>query len=147
MQRSSFCEPLHLQPLSSVRSMQQKTRLACLHGLLCVVLTSCFSVCEITPCNDIRTCCRAAAAFYYSKDGPITVAYISDAYRLLSPAVGTVAAKIIFGIALLASGQNSTITGTLAGDLLGSQPLTSLTCFNSCWSRLMGEWAYVQGKW
>ncbi len=76
-----------------------------------------------------------------------TVAYISDAYRLLSPAVGTVAAKIIFGIALLASGQNSTITGTLAGDLLGSQPLTSLTCFNSCWSRLMGEWAYVQGKW
>ncbi|CAL5218879.1 g614 [Coccomyxa viridis] len=60
----------------------------------------------------------AAAAFYYSKDGPITVAYISDAYRLLSPAVGTVAAKIIFGIALLASGQNSTITGTLAGQVV-----------------------------
>ena len=46
----------------------------------------------------------------------MSVAYISDAYRLLSPAVGTVAAKILFGIALLASGQNSTITGTLAGE-------------------------------
>ena len=45
----------------------------------------------------------------------MSVAYISDAYRLLSPAVGTVAAKVIFGIALLASGQNSTITGTLSG--------------------------------
>ena len=58
---------------------------------------------------------RAAAAFFYNKDGPVSVAYISDAYRLLSPAVGTVAAKVIFGIALLASGQNSTITGTLSG--------------------------------
>ncbi len=43
------------------------------------------------------------------------MAYISDAYRLLSPALGNTAAKWVFGIALLASGQNSTITGTLAG--------------------------------
>ena len=91
--------------------------------------------------HDMGIRCRAAAAFYYSKDGPIAVAYISDAYRLLSPAVGTVAAKIIFGIALLASGQNSTITGTLAGDLLFSQPLTSMTCFDSRWSCLIGEWS------
>ncbi|CAK0779561.1 hypothetical protein CVIRNUC_004804 [Coccomyxa viridis] len=60
----------------------------------------------------------AAAAFFYNKDGPVSVAYISDAYRLLSPAVGTVAAKVIFGIALLASGQNSTITGTLSGQVV-----------------------------
>lgn len=43
--------------------------------------------------------------------------YISDAYRLLAPAVGSNAAKILFGVALLASGQNSTITGTLAGQV------------------------------
>ena len=72
--------------------------------------------CEFSPPTErLATCCRAAAAFFYNKDGPVSVAYISDAYRLLSPAVGTVAAKIIFGIALLASGQNSTITGTLSG--------------------------------
>jgi hypothetical protein len=60
------------------------------------------------------TLCRAAAAFFYGPN-PQDVAYISDAYRLLAPAVGTTAAKILFGVALLASGQNSTITGTLAG--------------------------------
>ena len=58
---------------------------------------------------------RAAAAFHYGATPRTDVAYISDAYRLLSPAVGTLAAKILFGVALLASGQNSTITGTLAG--------------------------------
>lgn len=57
---------------------------------------------------------RAAAAFYYGKEKR-EIAYISDAYRLLEPAVGNLAAKILFGVALLASGQNSTITGTLAG--------------------------------
>lgn len=57
---------------------------------------------------------RAAAAFYYGKEKR-EIAYISDAYRLLEPAVGSLAAKILFGVALLASGQNSTITGTLAG--------------------------------
>lgn len=58
--------------------------------------------------------CRAAAAFYYGRD-KVEVAYLSDAYHLLEPAVGSAAAKILFGVALLASGQNSTITGTLAG--------------------------------
>lgn len=66
-------------------------------------------------------CCRAAAAFYYGKEQQV-VAYLSDAYNLMTPAVGTVAAKILFGIALLASGQNSTITGTLAGMLSSSDP-------------------------
>ena len=59
-------------------------------------------------------CCRAAAAFFYGKEQQV-IALLSDAYNLLTPAVGTVAAKILFGVALLASGQNSTITGTLAG--------------------------------
>lgn len=59
--------------------------------------------------------CRAAAAFHFN--GHQDVAYISDAYQLLSPALGNTAAKVVFGIALLASGQNSTITGTLAGEV------------------------------
>ena len=61
-----------------------------------------------------RLLCRAAAAFYYGRE-KVEVAYLSDAYHLLEPAVGSAAAKILFGVALLASGQNSTITGTLAG--------------------------------
>lgn len=61
--------------------------------------------------------CRAAAAFFYGTEKQ-EVAYLSDAYRLLAPAVGTQAAKILFGVALLASGQNSTITGTLAGAMM-----------------------------
>lgn len=120
MQPSSFCEPLHLHALSSMPIMQHKAGSTRLCGLSVLGTRTIFSAFETTPRNDMGNCCRAAAAFYYSKDGPIAVAYISDAYRLLSPAVGTVAAKIIFGIALLASGQNSTITGTLAGDLLCS---------------------------
>ncbi|MBH8597315.1 Nramp family divalent metal transporter [Thermoactinomyces sp. CICC 10523] len=43
---------------------------------------------------------------------------ISKAYQLLSPILGTSAASILFGVALLASGQNSTLTGTLAGQIV-----------------------------
>jgi NRAMP (natural resistance-associated macrophage protein)-like metal ion transporter len=43
---------------------------------------------------------------------------IQDAYKLLSPTLGAHGASIIFALALLASGQNSTITGTLAGQVV-----------------------------
>eukprot|EP00882_Tetradesmus_deserticola_P021548 GHRQ01023325.1.p4 GENE.GHRQ01023325.1~~GHRQ01023325.1.p4 ORF type:complete len:127 (-),score=38.46 GHRQ01023325.1:92-472(-) len=43
---------------------------------------------------------------------------IQDAYKLLSPTLGARAASIVFALALLASGQNSTITGTLAGQVV-----------------------------
>ncbi len=46
------------------------------------------------------------------------VAEIQDAYRLLSPMLGVTAASGLFAIALLASGQNSTLTGTLAGQIV-----------------------------
>ena len=46
------------------------------------------------------------------------VADITDAYKLLDPVLGVTAASIVFAIALLASGQNSTITGTLAGQVV-----------------------------
>ena len=58
----------------------------------------------------------AAAAFHWS--GHQDVAEIQDAYRLLSPLLGVGIASILFAVALLASGQNSTLTGTLAGQIV-----------------------------
>ena len=58
----------------------------------------------------------AAAVFYRS--GHFEVAAIQDAYKLLSPLMGAGIASTLFAIALLASGQNSSITGTLAGQVV-----------------------------
>jgi manganese transport protein len=58
----------------------------------------------------------AAAVFYRS--GHYEVAAIQDAYKLLSPLLGAAGASTLFAIALLASGQNSSITGTLAGQVV-----------------------------
>ena len=58
----------------------------------------------------------AAAVFHRS--GHFEVAAIQDAYKMLSPLLGAGAASTLFAIALLASGQNSSITGTLAGQVV-----------------------------
>lgn len=58
----------------------------------------------------------AAATFHTS--GNFQVAEIEDAYQLLTPLLGTSLASTVFALALLASGQNSTITGTLAGQII-----------------------------
>ena len=58
----------------------------------------------------------SAAAFHGS--GHENVADIGDAYQLLSPLLGTGAASILFAMALLCSGQNATLTGTLAGQIV-----------------------------
>ncbi|MEW5676646.1 Nramp family divalent metal transporter [Flavobacterium enshiense] len=58
----------------------------------------------------------AAATFY--KNGMFEVAEIQDAHRLLAPLLGTKWASILFALALLAAGQSSTITGTLAGQIV-----------------------------
>ncbi len=58
----------------------------------------------------------AAATFFRS--GNTEVAEIQDAYTLLTPLLGVGAASTVFALALLASGQNSTITGTLAGQIV-----------------------------
>src|ERR1035437_3382178 len=58
----------------------------------------------------------AAAVFHGS--GHEAVAAIGDAYKLLSPLLGTTMASVIFAIALLCSGQNATLTGTLAGQIV-----------------------------
>lgn len=58
----------------------------------------------------------AASVFY--RNGYFQVAEIQDAHRLLEPILGASIAPIAFAIALLASGQSSTITGTLAGQIV-----------------------------
>lgn len=58
----------------------------------------------------------SAATFYFR--GYNDVAEISEAYKLLTPLLGTGLASVLFAAALLASGQNSTITGTLAGQII-----------------------------
>jgi len=58
-----------------------------------------------------------AAATFYS-NGRTDVAEIQDAYKLLTPLLGVSGASAVFALALLASGQNSTITGTLAGQIV-----------------------------
>jgi manganese transport protein len=58
----------------------------------------------------------AAATFHGS--GNENVADIGDAYKLLTPLLGTTAASVLFAVALLFSGQNATLTGTLAGQIV-----------------------------
>ena len=58
----------------------------------------------------------AAAVFH--RAGHYEVAEIGDAYKLLTPMLGFAGASTMFALALLASGQNSTITGTLAGQIV-----------------------------
>jgi manganese transport protein len=58
----------------------------------------------------------AASAFHHN--GMFEVARIQDAYKLLAPVLGAGAASVLFAVALLASGQNSTLTGTLAGQIV-----------------------------
>jgi manganese transport protein len=57
----------------------------------------------------------AAAVFF--RTGHHEVAEIQDAYKLLTPLLGAGGASTVFALALLASGQNSTLTGTLAGQI------------------------------
>jgi manganese transport protein len=58
----------------------------------------------------------AAATFHTT--GNNQVADINEAYKLLDPILGVKLAGIFFAVALLASGQNSTLTGTLAGQIV-----------------------------
>jgi manganese transport protein len=58
----------------------------------------------------------AAATFY--KNGMFNVAEIQDAHQFLAPILGTKWAPILFAVALIAAGQSSTITGTLAGQII-----------------------------
>jgi manganese transport protein len=58
------------------------------------------------------------AATVFFKTGRTDVAEIKDAHQLLAPLLGTQVAPVLFAIALIASGQSSTVTGTLAGQIV-----------------------------
>ena len=58
----------------------------------------------------------AAGRFHHQAIGPVTD--LSQAYHLLSPSLGTSLASTLFAVALLASGQSSTLTATLAGQIV-----------------------------
>ena len=58
------------------------------------------------------------AASVFFKSGHTGVAEIKEAYRLLDPMLGSKLAPALFAIALIAAGQSSTVTGTLAGQIV-----------------------------
>ena len=69
-------------------------------------------------CRWFTVAILVVAAAVFHSTGHRQVAEIGDAYKLLTPLLGVTGASTMFAIALLASGQNSTLTGTLAGQVV-----------------------------
>ena len=76
------------------------------------------SALALTVALFVNAAIVVVAAAVFHRSGHYEVAAIQDAYKLLSPLVGAAGASTVFAIALLASGQNSSITGTLAGQVV-----------------------------
>lgn len=76
------------------------------------------SATALTIALFINAAILIVAAAVFHRSGHTEVAEIGDAYKLLSPLLGFTGASMMFALALLASGQNSTITGTLAGQIV-----------------------------
>jgi manganese transport protein len=76
------------------------------------------STVALTLALFINSAILIVAAATFHNTGYQDVAEIQDAYKLLSPLLGVSAASTIFGLALLASGQSSTLTATLAGQIV-----------------------------
>jgi manganese transport protein len=76
------------------------------------------SAIALTLALFVNAAILVVAAAVFHRSGHFEVAAIQDAYKLLSPLVGVAGASTLFAVALLASGQNSSITGTLAGQIV-----------------------------
>jgi manganese transport protein len=76
------------------------------------------STVALTSALFINAAILVVAAATFHGTGNQDVADISDAYRLLTPILGTSLASTAFAISLLFSGQNATLTGTLAGQIV-----------------------------
>jgi manganese transport protein len=76
------------------------------------------SALALTVALFVNAAILIVAAAVFNRRGLFQVAAIQDAYKLLSPLLGAAGASTLFAIALLASGQNSSITGTLAGQVV-----------------------------
>ena len=66
----------------------------------------------------VNTAILVLAATVFFKTGRTDVAEIKDAHELLAPLLGYKIAPILFAVALIAAGQSSTVTGTLAGQIV-----------------------------
>jgi manganese transport protein len=66
----------------------------------------------------VNTAILVLAATVFFKAGRTDVAEIKDAHQLLAPLLGSGIAPVVFAIALIAAGQSSTVTGTLAGQIV-----------------------------
>ena len=98
-----------------------KTRSAALtaHGkrdAICFSTFDCLAALTVALVINGAILVLAGAAFH--QHGHKGVADIQDAYRLLSPTFGAPLAGVLFAVALLAAGQNSTLTGTMAGQIV-----------------------------
>ncbi|NLH49708.1 MAG: Nramp family divalent metal transporter [Myxococcales bacterium] len=76
------------------------------------------SVLALNTAFFVNAAILVAAAATFHRSGYFEVADIQDAHRLLAPILGSTFAPIAFAVALLAAGQSSTITGTLAGQIV-----------------------------
>ncbi len=76
------------------------------------------SVIALTLALFVNAGILIVAAAVFHRSGHFEVAAIEDAYKMLSPLMGAGVASTLFAVALLASGQNSSITGTLAGQIV-----------------------------
>jgi manganese transport protein len=76
------------------------------------------SALALTTALFINAAILIMAAAVFHGTGHQNVADIGDAYKLLSPLLGSTVASVLFAVALLASGQNATLTGTLAGQIV-----------------------------
>ena len=76
------------------------------------------SALALTVALFVNAAILIVAAAVFNRRGLYDVAAIQDAYKLLSPLLGAAGASTLFAVALLASGQNSSITGTLAGQVV-----------------------------
>ena len=76
------------------------------------------STVALTLALGINAAILVVAAATFHEMGRPQVAEIQEAYRLLTPLLGISGASTVFALALLASGQNSTLTGTLAGQIV-----------------------------
>ena len=76
------------------------------------------STIALTSALFINAAILIVAAATFHTTGNTQVAEIQDAHKLLTPLLGAAGASTVFALALLASGQNSTLTGTLAGQIV-----------------------------
>ncbi|MGH9615747.1 MAG: Nramp family divalent metal transporter [Acidobacteriaceae bacterium] len=81
-------------------------------------LASIDSAVALTMALFVNAAILVVAAAVFHRSGRYYVAEIQDAYKLLTPLLGVAGASTMFAVALLASGQNSTLTGTLAGQVV-----------------------------